>query len=173
MDVVSCRAPFSFLYYAIVEMEAIGALASLIGVVGAGTKLSIALFDFASTIGSASAEVQAVAIEISQFCAVMGQLERTLQKARDKRYSISAINVTTQILDRCGTIFQDIDIVLQGLWVKKQQHQHQHVDLKAKIKWAFKRAKIQTHRATLESCKLNLQLMLTTLEIARKVSSRR
>ena len=155
-------------------MEAIGALASIIGVVGAGTKFSIALFDFASTVGSASTEVQAIAIEISQFCAVLGQLERTLKKAKDKRYSISAIDVTNQILCRCKTIFQDIDTVLQGLLKKKQQlSDHGGVDFRAKIKWTLKRAKVQTHRATLESCKLNLHLMLTTLEIAKRLSSRR
>ena len=153
-------------------MEAIGALASIIGVVGAGTKLSIALFNFASTIGSASREVQSVAIEISQFCAVLDQLERTLNKAKDKRYSISAINVTNEIILRCHSIFQDIDSVLQRLLGKKQQSREQVVDFKARIKWTLKRAKINTHRATLESCKLNLQLMLTTLEIARKVASR-
>jgi hypothetical protein len=39
-------------------MEAIGAIASIIGVVGAGAKLSILLFEFASTVGSAGQEVR-------------------------------------------------------------------------------------------------------------------
>jgi hypothetical protein len=41
-------------------MAEIGAIASIIGVVGAGSKLSLILFEFGSSIGSAGSEVRAI-----------------------------------------------------------------------------------------------------------------
>jgi len=55
-------------------MEAIGAIASIVGVAGAGAKLSIVLFEFASTVSSAGQEVRQIGIEISLFCSVLKQL---------------------------------------------------------------------------------------------------
>jgi hypothetical protein len=49
----------------------IGAIASIIGVAGAGAKLSIMLFEFASSVGSAGTEVKRIGIEISLFCSVL------------------------------------------------------------------------------------------------------
>lgn len=152
-------------------MEAIGALSSIIGIVGAGAKLSILLFDFASHLGSAGSEVRAIGTEISLFCAVLKQLERTLAKAK-RRYSISAIETTQQILNQTRIVFEEIERLISGL--KKKGAGDSSIDLSARVKWVLlKRSKIQMHRATLESCKITLHIMLTTLDFARKVSSRR
>jgi hypothetical protein len=56
-------------------MAEIGTIASVIGIAGTGAKLSIALFNFASTIGSAAIEITAIGIEISQFCGVAKHIE--------------------------------------------------------------------------------------------------
>ena len=152
---------------------AIGAIASIFGVIGAGAKLSIVLFDFASTIGSAGSEVRAIGTEISLFCSVLQQLELTLAKAQDRRYSISAIETTQEILDQCQTIFEDINSIIAGLQKQKPSSGEVSMDFKARLKWMFKKSQVQMHRATLESCKITLHLMLTTLEFAQRVSTRR
>ena len=152
---------------------AIGAIASIFGVIGAGAKLSILLFDFASTIGSAGSEVRAIGTEIALFCSVLQQLERTLAKAQDRRYSISAIETTQKILDQCQIIFEEINSIVGGLQKQKTSSGEVSVDFKARLKWMFKRSQVQMRRATLESCKITLHLMLTTLEFAQKVSARR
>lgn len=153
-------------------MEALGAVASIIAIVHTGSKLSVALFDFASSLGSAGAEVQAIGTEISLFCSVLKQLERALAKAKNRRYSISAIEVTQQILDQCRTVLEEIEKIIEG--TTKKNSADTSIDVKTRITWVLrKRAKIRMHRATLESCKITLHLMLTTLDFARKVSSRR
>ena len=153
-------------------MEAIGAVASIITIVNVGSKLSVTLFDFASSLGSAGSEVRAIGTEISLFCSVLKQLERALAKAKNRRCSISAIEVTQQILDQCQTVLEEIEQIVNG--TKKKNSADGSIDVKARIKWVLgKRSKIQMHRATLESCKITLHLMLTTLDFARKVSSRR
>ena len=155
-------------------MEAVGAVASIIGIVGAGAKLSIALFDFATTIGSAGAEVRAIGTEISLFCSVLKQLEKTLAKAKNRRYSISAIEATQEILHVTRGVFDSIEGIINGLQKHKGRSMENSIDLTARINWTLrKRSRIQKHRAELESHKITLHIMLTTLDFARKLSSRR
>jgi hypothetical protein len=153
--------------------EAIGAIASIFGIIGAGAKLAIVLFDFASGLGSSGSEVRAIAVDISLFCSVLQQLERTLARAKDRRYSISAIETTQKILDHCQFVFSEIDGIVSGLQKHNSGTGEISVDFKARVKWMFKKSKVQVHRATLESCKITLHLMLTTLDFAQKVSARR
>ena len=73
-------------------MAELGTIASVIGIPGVGAIFSIALFEFASTIGSAATEITAIGTEILQFCMVVKQIESTLTKARKiVRYSITAL----------------------------------------------------------------------------------
>jgi hypothetical protein len=159
-------------------MEVIGIAASIIGIVGAGAKLSVALFDFAGTVGSAGSEVRTIATEISLFCSVLKQLEKALVvSAKNRRYSVSALETTHEILARCRDIFGEIEDVVLGLRGKhgseKGDVREVSVDLKAKIKWTMKRSRVQLLRATLESCKTTLHIMVTTLQFAQVVASRR
>ncbi|KIM94409.1 hypothetical protein OIDMADRAFT_60736 [Oidiodendron maius Zn] len=155
-------------------MAEIGAIASIIGVAGAGAKLSIVLFEFASTVGSAGLEVRQIGIDISLFCSVLKQLQSTLTKAKAYRYSISAIETTQEILDRCQEVFGEIEGILRGLQKGgRDPSAEPSVDLIARVKWTFKRSKVQVLRATLESCKIMLHIMLTTLEFAQKIATRR
>jgi hypothetical protein len=155
-------------------MAEIGAIASIIGVVGAGAKLSIILFEFASTVGSAGAEVKRIGIEISLFCSVLKQLQSTLTKAKAYRYSLSALQTTQEILDRCQEIFKDIEDIVDGLRKRRTgEAAETSMDLISRAKWTFKRSQVQVLRTTLESCKITLHLMLTTLEFAQKIGTRR
>lgn len=155
-------------------MEAIGAIASIIGVAGAGAKLSIVLFEFASTVGSAGQEVKRIGVEISLFCSVLKQLHSTLTKAKAYRYSLRALDTTQEILDQCQEVFKEIESILNGLRKRGVQSSAEpSVDLIARVKWTFKRSQVQVLRATLESCKATLHLMLTTLEFAQKIATRR
>lgn len=153
--------------------EALGAIASIVGIVAAGAKLSIALFDLAGSLKSAGSEVRAIGTEITLFCSVLQQLERTLAKAKDRRCSISAIETTQKILEQCRFIFDEINGIVGRLQKQKSSLGDISVDFKARMKWLFKRSKVQQYRAMLESCKITLHLMLTTLEFAERVSARR
>jgi hypothetical protein len=124
-------------------MEAIGAIASIIGVAGAGAKLSIVLFEFASTVGSAGQEIKQIGIEISLFCSVLKQLESTLTKAKAYRYSLSAIETTQEILDRCQEVFNEIEAIVNGLRKRGSERSAEATrDLIARVKWTFKRSQV-------------------------------
>lgn len=141
-------------------------------------ELSIILFDFGSTIGSAGSQIKAMGTEISLFCAVLKQLHGMLTKAKAFRYSISAIQATEDILKECRKIFEEIEAILEGLQKQASKSSQStgsesSVDFIARVKWTFKRTQVQFLRSTLESCKNTLHIMLITLDIAQKVASRR
>jgi hypothetical protein len=154
-------------------MAEIGAIASIVGVAGAGAKLSLVLFEFASTVGSARVEVERVGTEISQFCAVLTQLRSTLKKARARRFSLSAISTTQDILERCQKIFKEIEDIVAPLQRNTGNSKESSVDLVARVKWTFKRSKVQVLQKTLESSKNSLQLMLQVLDLAQKTATPR
>lgn len=157
-------------------MEAIGAIANIVGVAGAGAKLSIVLFEFASTFKSAEQEVRQIGIEISLFCSVLKQLQSTLTKAKACRYSLSAIETTAEILDRCQEIFNEIEAIVTDLSSGNQSVESSAESARKlinKVKWTFKRSKVQLLRTTLESRKVTLHIMLSTLEFAQKIATRR
>jgi hypothetical protein len=150
-------------------MAEIGTVASVIGITGAGAKLSIALFDFASTIGSAATEITGIGTEISQFCVVVKQIESTLTKARKTvRYSVTALLAIEQITSQCRPVFNQIEEVLESL--KKGKAEPNFI---GRLKWTLKRSKVQILQKTLEASKLTLSCMLMTLFFAENVASRR
>ncbi|KUJ07768.1 uncharacterized protein LY89DRAFT_789455 [Mollisia scopiformis] len=155
-------------------MAELAAIASIVGVAAKGAQLSMVLFEFGSTIGSARSEVNQIATEISQFCGVLKQLHSTLTRAQARRYSISAIATTQDILKRCQEIFKEIEDIVHPLQKSTGKSNEQlSVDVIARVKWTFKRSKVQVLQKTLESSKNTLQLMLLVLDLARKTVSPR
>jgi hypothetical protein len=151
-------------------MAEVGAVASIIALVATGAKLSLFLFEVSSSLGSAGTEIQQIAVEISLFCSVLKQLRNTLAKARGCRYSLSALETTNEIFVRCTDIFNEINNLLAGF---KSKSKDGDVDWRAKMKWAFKKGDIKVLRTTLESCKITLHIMLTTMDFAQQIASRR
>ncbi|MCJ1352032.1 MAG: Adaptor for signal transduction [Icmadophila ericetorum] len=154
-------------------MAEVGAIASIVGLIVTGAQLSNVLFDVGSSLGSAGWEVRAVGTEIALFCSVMRLLERMLDRAEDRRYSIGAIETAQEILSQCQAIFNELKSILDGLQRNGSSSNETSVDFLTRIKWVIRRPQVQMQRATLESCKITLHIMLTTLEFARRLSIRK
>ena len=149
-------------------MAEIGALASVIGIAGAGAKISIAIFDFVSIVGAAASEMAALGTEVSQFCVVLKQVEATLSKAKKSvRYSMTALLGIESITKQCDPILKEIEQILSGLKKKNAEP-----NFMARLAWTLKRSKVQLLRKTLESAKLTLSCMLMTLLFAENIASR-
>lgn len=156
-------------------MAEIGLIASIIGVAGAGAKLSIAIFDIASTIGAAGKELQDLSTEISLLCSVFKQLELLLSLAHF-RYSNAAVDTTRKILERCKEVFNELDDVVKDLWPRKNNDLGgiPSVNFVTRVKWlGFRNSKVKLIKSTLESYKLTLGIMLSTMQLAEKASMRR
>ncbi|KAK6439600.1 hypothetical protein LTR95_004190 [Oleoguttula sp. CCFEE 5521] len=152
-------------------MAELGVAASIIALVGTGTKLSIAIFDFAATVGGAGKELQHVATEISGLCSVLQHLRALLTHAHFKP-SQSAVASVQKITDHCESTFSEIDAVVAGLGghITDSHFPATTPDFANRVKWTFKRSKVTMLRSSLEACKSTLSLMLSTLLLAQRVA---
>lgn len=152
-------------------MAEIGLVASIIGIVGAGAKLSIIIFDFASTIGTAGRELQSLGTEISLLCSVLKPLQSLLDHAHFHS-SQGAKYDLRRIVDDCRKVFVEIDDIFSGLQSARGSYLFPSVDFVGKVKWTFKKSKVLMLRSTLDSCKLTLALMLSTMQSAERATER-
>ena len=74
--------------------ELAGFVASIIGIVGAGTKVALVLSQLASAMGSAGKETRAIASEIRGLCAVLKTLHATLDRVKTSPYFTHCLEVT-------------------------------------------------------------------------------
>jgi hypothetical protein len=156
-------------------MAELGLIASIVGVASAGARLSIAIFDIASAIGAAGKELQDLSTEISLLCFVFKQLEALLSHAHF-RYSNAAVDTTRKILDRCKEVFNELDDVVKDLYPRKNDELGRipSPDFVTRVKWlGFRNSKVKLIKSTLESYKLTLGIMLSTMQLAEKTSMRR
>ena len=154
-------------------MAEIGCIASVIALVGTGTKLSIAIYDFAASVGNAGKDLQKVATEISDLCSVLKQLQ-TLLEHRHFQPSKTAIEDAQKIVDRCNLVLTEINGIVAGLRGGKVDEIFPSVapDFKNKVKWTFTKSRVLVLRQTLEACKSTLSLMLMIMLLAERVSQR-
>jgi hypothetical protein len=150
------------------EMAEVAALANLTGVICCGVKLSIALYDFASSLGAAGREIKTLGSDITLFCSVLKQVQLTLGKVNSFRISTNAIQTTQNILDRSSSIFDELFLI----FAKLQKDENLPVDFLTRVRWTFKRAKVLVLRENLQSCTAMLHLMLTTMSFAQRIATK-
>jgi hypothetical protein len=147
-------------------MAELGLLANLAAMIGAGVQTSIALYSLASTIGSAGRELEDMGSDITLFCRVLKQVQKSLTNPTSARLSMTAIQDTQDVVTRCQAILEDIKNSLERINGGKQAS----IDVVGRVKWIFKRPKILIQRSSLQTCTTYLQLMLSTLDRASRIS---
>ena len=152
-------------------MAELGAIASIVGLAGAGIKVSFALFDLADRIGSAGDEVKSFATELSLFCSVLQEVDNVLQDTANTRLTPAALSLVEEVTRRCRDVITYIEGIVGSLTKDQNPFDLPSIEWKGRVKWIFKRSKIQVQRQTLESCKSTLQLLLTTLRWSRRYST--
>ena len=114
-----------------------------------------------------------MATEISDLCSVLKQLQILLEHAHFQP-SATAIEAAQRIIAQCSKVFTEIDDIVGDLRKAKGDDLFPSVDFVGKVKWTFsKKSKVLMLRTTLEACKSTLNVMLTTLLLAERVSQRR
>lgn len=68
----------------------------------------------------------------------MGSL---LNKPKDLRFLMSALDATFGIVDRCQVIFAEIHTIIQGLISERDSGLESSVNFAARVKWVFKKSK--------------------------------
>lgn len=153
-------------------MAEIGAVASIIGLAGVGIKVSFALFDLADRIGSAGEEVRLVATDISLFCSVLKEVASVIQEGDTSQLTPAALFLINEVVSHCGEVVTEIDKTVSSLTKDQNLNPSDLPSLEwtRRVKWIFKRSKVQVQRQTLESCKSTLHLLLTTLRWSGRYS---
>lgn len=150
-------------------MAEVPELASLASVICCGLKLSISLYEFATSLGEAGREIKSLGTDITLFCSVLKQVQTTLGEANNAfRISINAMQTTQDILDQSSGIFDE----LVAIFAKLQKDENIPVDFLTRVKWTFRRAKVLLLRESLQSCTEMLHLMLSTMSFAQRIATR-
>jgi hypothetical protein len=154
-------------------MAEAGLVATIVGIAGAGVKLSITLYTFSETVATASSEIKNVARDVSLTSSVLEQLGANLkQDEQAKLYSGSAVQTAKDVMTECEAVFQEIDGVLAKATdsvAKRWPRKGGKVALSAmdRLKWPFLQPKMALLRGNLERLKSTLVLMLNVLTYAR------
>lgn len=96
-------------------MAEIGAIASIVGLAGAGVKISLTLFDLADRVGSTGAEVKLVATELSLFCSVLQEVNVGIEDIGTTHLTPAALNVLSEVTVRCADVVADIKTTVDSL----------------------------------------------------------
>ena len=146
--------------------EALGLAANIIAIAGAATQLSIGLYEIASALKDAGPEVRVIANETSLFSRVLKEVSTVLEG--NTAIAWRARSIAEDLVQVCQTVQQDGERLLQVLQPLVQQTGSQRQRLALRIRWLFQRSKFIYHRDTLGSLKLNLQLLISIMQMTRE-----
>lgn len=146
--------------------EAFGLAVNVVAIVGAATKLSIGLYEIASALKEAGQEVRAIANDTSLFSRVLKEVSTVL----DGNTAIvwRARSIAEDLIQVCRTVQQDGEQLLRILEPMVNQATKHRKHLLLRIRWLFQRSKFIYHREMLASLKLNLQLLISVMQMARE-----
>lgn len=134
--------------------------ASVFGVASAGLRLASSLYDI--KIGSEGAQdsIESIASDLNFFAMVLEDLGHVLNApSSQSMVSERLLESIKQIIEKCKILFKDINRMIRKLNGSKL------VRLGQGIGWNFQEGRVKTLKATLDSLKSTLGLMLHTLKL--------
>ena len=135
-------------------------LASLLAVASAGIAVSKKIYKLADAIDSSGDEISSIGEQVSDTARVIRDLNDFLEDARDL-ISAKALLDASQLLQRFKDIFTKIGKMLHS--AKREDANN----IWNGIRWTFTREKVKPMCAKLESYKLTLIIMLSTMKLAK------
>lgn len=159
-------------------MAEIGLVASIVGIVAAGAKLTSSLYAFYGTVSDADDSIRAIATDVSLTTSVLQELSRNIEE--DAKFHIRSDNATRtaeRAVEECSIVFKNINATLQKALKPKEgdtipsEAQHIIVKTKHRLRWAFLQPKMELLRSNLDRLKATLMLMLQVLVYAGKLSA--
>ena len=139
-------------------MDPMSVAASVVGLIGAANKICSTLMAFVNSAKGAPKLAQNVLIEVSDISACLSQLQKfllgTRARSHDHLIMVEQIIVT---LSNCVMIFSELEETIEYL---KPEQPMQAGRL---VKWVLKEQAVSALLSRLQSSKMSLSLMLTTL----------
>jgi hypothetical protein len=154
------------------DNEPTGIIASIIGVAGAGFRLSLILNAVGCEVASAGIEIHSIAKSVSLFALMLKQVGTTLQES-DSIHSSEALDTAKEIKDQCELVFDEISEMLDKVQRKDEYGNSKGPSLQQKFKWCFKKQRVTYLLAQLESLKLSLVVMMQILQLGKLIAPNR
>jgi hypothetical protein len=147
--------------------EIVGLAASIIQIAGAGTKLSIALYNFTDSAVRADQDIKDIADDVeltSNALASVGEVFKT--EDAQSIVSKKAIQDANNIIKKCDDVFNE----LSGIIEKRRKigkDGKKMLSTRGRFSWPMKEQRVELSRKRLESLKNSLVLLLHVLQLAQ------
>ena len=147
-------------------------IASIIGVAGAGFRLSLLLNAVGTQVSNAECDIHNIAKGISLFSLMLKQVGKTMEESRTVATQ-SAMETATEIRDQSQVVFNEIRNMVELPQFKDENGRVRSISIPHKVKWCFKKQKVQYLLGQLESLKLSLSIMLQILQMGKTIVATR
>jgi hypothetical protein len=144
-------------------------IASIIGVAGAGFRLSLILNAVSCEIGNIGMEVHTISKNVTLFAMMLKQIGAVLQSP-DSVHSHEAVLTAKSIADESTRVFDEINDMLDRVRTKRIEGSFIPT-IEQRFKWCFKKHRVAYLLAQLENLKLSLTLMLQILQLGKLMAS--
>ena len=147
-------------------------IASIIGVAGAGFRLSLVLNAVGAQISNAECDIHNIAKGISLFSLMLKQVGKTMEEGRTVATQ-SAMDTATEIRDQSQVVFDEIKNMVDLAQGRDENGHIRSITISQRVKWCFKKQKVQYLLGQLESLKLSLSIMLQILQMGKAIAATR
>ncbi|KAH7314197.1 hypothetical protein BKA65DRAFT_516323 [Rhexocercosporidium sp. MPI-PUGE-AT-0058] len=151
-------------------MAEIGLLASIIGIAGAGAKLSKGLWDVAKAFGSAGKDVKLVATEINTLCRVFTQLGNTLKG--ESAATQNAERLAGDVLDICADLIVESQELLDVLKPLAEMAENHFGKSLLRLQWLLKKSRFAAHKQSLGMLQGTLTLLFSGMTYAAAIETK-
>jgi len=149
--------------------EFVGVIASVIGIAGAGFRLSLILNAVSCEVANAGLEVHSIAKQVTLFSLMLKQVGTVLQAA-DSVHSQEAVDAAKQIAEESTRVFEEINDMLDRVRMKRPDGTYAPT-IQQRFRWCFKKHRVTYLLAQLESLKLSLSVLLQILQLGKLMAS--
>ena len=117
-------------------------------------------------------EIQTIARAITAYSLILKQIGLNLKSPRSLA-STSAIDSVSDVAAQSQTIFNEIKGMVEMVQKKDDTGHIQSIAIAQRVKWCFKKQRVQYLLGQLEVLKLSLSLMLQVQQMARHIANSR
>lgn len=133
---------------------------SVSSLVGVGLRLSTGLYHICETISSAQDDIEDIASDLTSFVVVIDELGKIFA-APGRLYSDTLESNLLNIIKKCRHVFRQINRMIEKTVSAAK------MKLQSKFAWVFRKTKVKELKASLDSLKLTMSLMLQTLKLVK------
>ncbi|MCJ1381063.1 hypothetical protein MMC17_004172 [Xylographa soralifera] len=142
--------------------EAVGLVASVVGLAAFGAKLSLTLYEYGDTVVHARKQIESIANEVTLCSSVLHHVGAVLESEK-ATYSPALTVTTKRIIQECRDLFHEIRS-------KVKHRKRQSGKGIRRVQWLFDKPRAKELTAELEGLKSTLMLMVQTVTLATKAS---